>query len=542
MATRAAYLGQVIAQSHMEKAIEEVAASEQGIILNDHYDLSRYVLRRATYLGNSSLQKAPGTKWFRFARSDAAEVFDTASQELSVQEVRRRELREEIEPLLPLTTTENTQTIDSFRSFPQAEWTSEEQIQSQASEILLISTQVNSSRTAPIEGLLKNSLETSPQSLPQRSTINALPTLSSTKASNKPDLTANTAMAVNKPQQTEQGRLSDMSSSPLPDTSFSSSFAIDPRLTADTTLNSMEDNDTLMQLEGAETRPPADPELIMKIIDRLGKKSPSNATTAAKEHVRTSDGAAAKVPQKLYYSEGVSALANRGMSVPIKTVKRARNATPDPSEGSIEDDDISPTSEEAQPPAAKKRKVAASKKVASAVVVLRINPASVQAATSAPPKASRKKAPAIKLKVKPNHIERVISGNALPRTVAEATSAAETRLARLLANHNVSKKASKRHRVAAGAEPDFMPEYFNIKNFPKTEDTKIDDVRCACGVVVDDEQGFIACDKCGVWQHQDCMGDAVPENTNKGKYFCHVCEPWVHRELVARLRRENPLV
>jgi hypothetical protein len=283
-----------------------------------------------------------------------------------------------------------------------------------------------------------------------------------------------------------------------------------------------------MQLEGAETQPPADPELLRKIINKLGQKPQGNATKAAKVEARASKDDAPKVPQNVYYSEGVSALGNRGMSLPVKTVKRARNDTPDPSEESNQNEDASGPYEDAQQPASKRSKMLA----------LKVDPAKLQSATSAPPKASRKKASAGKPKAKPNHIDSVISGNALPRTAAEATSAAETRLARLLTAHNTSMKARKRRSVPAGEEPDFMPEYFNVKKFPKAK--KDDQVRCVCGVVVDDGVSMIACDKCGVWQHEDCMGEGVPEDPKTEQYFCHMCEPWVHRELVARLRRENP--
>ena len=529
MATSATYPDQVASQSRMIQALNEVAALEQGIILNDHYDLSKYVLRRATYLGNNSLYKNLSINWFSIARSDAAEVFDAQSRELSVQEVRRRELRKEIAPLLPLPTTANTETIDSFQSFQQVEWTSEEQIQGQTSKIFSTSTQVNSSSAAPTQARMQTSLESSPPSVPQHSTFNPRPTHPVLRAINGLGQAANTTMAFNGPQQTGQGRLFDMSSSPLPDISFSSPFAIDPRLTADTSLASMEDNGTPMQLDDAETQPPPDPELLRKIINKLGEKPPSNATTAAKEQARASKDDAPKVPQNVYYAEGVSALGNRGMSLPVKTNKRARNDTPDPSDESNQNEDGSGSSEDARPPVSKR----------SNILALKVDKAKLRSVTSAPPKMSRKKASAGKPKTKPNHIDSVNSGNALPRTAAEATSAADTRLARLLASHNTSMKARKRRSVPAGEEPDFMPEYFNVKKFPKAK--RNDQVRCACGVVVDDGVSMIACDKCGVWQHEDCMGEGVPEDLKSEQYFCHVCEPWVHRELVARLRRENPL-
>lgn len=46
--------------------------------------------------------------------------------------------------------------------------------------------------------------------------------------------------------------------------------------------------------------------------------------------------------------------------------------------------------------------------------------------------------------------------------------------------------------------------------------------RCICGFEHDDGY-MILCDRCGVWQHVDCMGldrSSIPES-----YFCERCEP-----------------
>jgi hypothetical protein len=152
-------------------------------------------------------------------------------------------------------------------------------------------------------------------------------------------------------------------------------------------------------------------------------------------------------------------------------------------------------------------------------------------------KTSQRKTPARKSTAK--HIESVISGNTLPRTAEEAHAASETRLARLIASHNADRKAHKRRTIKPDHEPDFIPEHFYTKNFEKGMEQ--DTVRCVCGTIVDDGRNMIACDDCGVWQHDGCMGDGVPENPEEEQYLCHVCTPWAHRELIARLRRERPL-
>ena len=84
-----------------------------------------------------------------------------------------------------------------------------------------------------------------------------------------------------------------------------------------------------------------------------------------------------------------------------------------------------------------------------------------------------------------------------------------------------------------------MPEFFDPANFAKGQEQ--DSVRCVCGITSDDNQPMIACDGCNVWQHNACMGEAVPEDVENDGYLCHVCAPYAHRALIARLRRGNPL-
>jgi hypothetical protein len=86
-----------------------------------------------------------------------------------------------------------------------------------------------------------------------------------------------------------------------------------------------------------------------------------------------------------------------------------------------------------------------------------------------------------------------------------------------------------------------MPEYFNKDNFtPGEEDNS---VRCTCGVDVDDNEPMVQCDGCAVWQHTSCMGEpAAKAAKEEGRqYHCQVCDPFVHRRLVQKLRKEHPL-
>lgn len=106
--------------------------------------------------------------------------------------------------------------------------------------------------------------------------------------------------------------------------------------------------------------------------------------------------------------------------------------------------------------------------------------------------------------------------------------------------HEAQTSARSQRTRKAHQTPDLLPEFFECENFA-TEGLVGEDVRCVCGVVIDDSQHMIACETCGVWQHTACMGDAVPDDEETGFYCCHVCDPWAHRKLIAGLRRSNPL-
>jgi hypothetical protein len=84
-------------------------------VLRDYYTFEEYIARRGNFI-----HRLPEYKHLQNAcwvvRKDTADlIFDDEEQQLTVREVRRRELAREIEPLLPLPTTANTESIDGFR-------------------------------------------------------------------------------------------------------------------------------------------------------------------------------------------------------------------------------------------------------------------------------------------------------------------------------------------------------------------------------------------------------------------------------------------
>lgn len=69
-------------------------------------------------------------------------------------------------------------------------------------------------------------------------------------------------------------------------------------------------------------------------------------------------------------------------------------------------------------------------------------------------------------------------------------------------------------------------------------------IRCICGYVEedkDDERGMIQCDNCTAWQHNECMEVAEDPADLPDEYFCELCRPEDHVELLAKVARgEKP--
>jgi hypothetical protein len=81
------------------------------------------------------------------------------------------------------------------------------------------------------------------------------------------------------------------------------------------------------------------------------------------------------------------------------------------------------------------------------------------------------------------------------------------------------------------------------KRAAEEEEEEEETIRCVCGVTSDDGTGdaWIACDNCGVWQHNVCVGvstfdDEIPKN-----YMCEECDPTFHEELLNALARGEKL-
>lgn len=79
----------------------------------------------------------------------------------------------------------------------------------------------------------------------------------------------------------------------------------------------------------------------------------------------------------------------------------------------------------------------------------------------------------------------------------------------------------------------------------KEEEPDDDEViRCVCGANEQDEdsgEAWIACDTCGAWQHNVCMGMSVFTEDVPNHYYCEQCKPEMHRELLEGIEKgERP--
>ncbi|KAK5115256.1 hypothetical protein LTR62_001456 [Meristemomyces frigidus] len=497
-----------------------------GQVLNDHYTKDQYVNRRVHFLSRLPDFAGVSAGLSMIAARDCAIVFRSEIEPaISVQRVRHLELQNLLDPLTPLPTTENTETIDSFRSYPADVW------RAGMPELARSPPQASASEgeRSPRPGLAaslsrsKTSQQRARGCLKQR---------------------ANRAQTLVAGQQTAVRS----SSLPIPENSvFATNMApSSPMHAAKASVGEYEQFRAMSHEDKAA-----------KIVELL--KRPIPLPTSRNVHT----------------SKQASALAGRGMSVPVKykrgTKRRASEpaespesqravnsvfgaqATVEPpkkrirfklhgprdaSQATSPEVEVQPEAEKSTSrkqraaPAAKQPRTIAAKQPRSA-------PATKQPRTLAAKQP--RNAPIKRQSNAQSHLEAVIAGTALPATKAQATRAANLRHDSLLAAHkeaNPQRTApaipSKGARRSARS-PDFPPEFFNRANFPPDE--REDTVRCVCGVTIDDGKLMICCDGCGVWQHHGCMGAAVPEDLVEGRYQCQVCDVWGHRVLVARLRR-----
>ena len=584
-------------EPHIRAALDEVAAYEPGDILNDHYTPEFYAKRRVHFLGSHPEYAHRQNGLFAITSADAHLVFGADDYDLSVQEVRRRELTQGIVPFLPLPTTGNTDTITNYDGLPDREWT-------EGIEIPQLSRSSSTSSTSPFAtspgqdisnvgrsrtnaGRRASGARSTPMS-PRDVTDNTLDTEDATPPTSPVDSISdaprrrtkqsatNVSANATKMQQTASA-VKTVRSQPK-----SSRAAVTVRQTV-----TMAKTNALIQVPQNDNR-----HLIEAIIARLGKEAvvsgaPTGSVALPKDPTPardTANGLASSVTGRpsssgrpaARYSNGftteASALSNRATNTPVKR-KRGTGPPIRPGdnveeistdgEGDTEDEEddsqappakrpkiklrllnSKPKPENAAPKSAPKSKAKPKAKTAAADTANAPSKKKKQAQApgkSVPMPKSKAKTTAQKTTAQQAttslapHIQAIVTGATLPTTPEEAREADDARHTLLLAHHNRLRRARKRK---AETEPDMMPEYFETANFPAGAEQ--DQVRCLCGAITDDEQFvMVACDECGVWQHNHCAGPAGLVDPPEGDYFCQNCDPWAHRVAIQAMRRAN---
>ncbi|KAK4504123.1 hypothetical protein PRZ48_005038 [Zasmidium cellare] len=549
-----------------EQALREVQDFEGGgTVLNEWYTMAEYIKRRHGFLGKHPDHKVLPSLAVS-ARWDAELVFGMdSSAKLSVQEIRRRELNEEVNPLLPFPTTSNTQSLDNFASYPNEEWHPEVEFppipEGSPRAVLRTPTPVLSETDSPPPAQT-NANHYAPVSRSNYFADTAASEMARFRAQGfvHPGFAQMMSQRQNfhgqdqqvrsfLPQQTAYSGLP-----PLPKFNSTDNPPRNPRQVRFAT----NDMAASVNVAGPPSYPinahkmSIDPAIVAKVVDDLihppGSLKPSDAP------VQYQPG-----------WTGASSLAGRPVHGTVKSPangkKRAAPDDDDPADrprpdsarpDSDIDDQPQPdaASDREQTPAAKRPKL-----------ILKASPPK---ATSKATSSSRKKSTAsspVKRSSKANGkqpqrtitndnesaaststaaptttdpLERIARGEILPKSKAQATAAASHRHALLLAAH----KNKKRH-------PDFPPEFFARANFSKEDLANQNVVRCLCGATKDEKnptrnRDWVGCDneECGVWQHVDCIGEAVPKDLENDDYLCHMCDPFVHRRVLQGIRKD----
>ncbi|KAK5723424.1 hypothetical protein LTR15_005122 [Elasticomyces elasticus] len=458
--------------------LQIVRPLETGTVLNEHYNLEEYVKRRAGWLGRLP-DFARATGLFAISRRDAFNIFG-ADQTLSVQEVRRRELAAEFDLLLPHPTTCNTESIDSFRSYGEREW-------SPSGDRAVSVTDTQTRRSPHMQPA--NIRQTMESDSPQRQTIE----------SDSPHRSTNY-------QPVDSSPMAAVASTPA--TTQSNAFgsqadllrSIPARLGSPraTSPNNIHVNRNISSLAGRSMNVP--------VKHHPGKKR------AAPDAPDATDSAIA--------SPANEALSESAQPPP----KRIKLIGPrDPSR--------SPSKAASPPEEATNRKTKpAPRNRSHKTKTTKPTTASMETSSAA----SRLEQVIAGARLPRNKVEaRQAAIIRQDRLLDQHQAMAGPR----------SDEERNRSSRDSGTDPDFMPEFFNTDNFADVDENgeEAESVRCVCGVVTDDKGAMLSCDQCRVWQHIHCMGEAVPKDVDKGEYVCQMCDSWAHRKLIATLRRAQPL-
>ena len=120
-----------------------------------------------------------------------------------------------------------------------------------------------------------------------------------------------------------------------------------------------------------------------------------------------------------------------------------------------------------------------------------------------------------------------------PRRSGRATKGQHKNLDMVADTPAKKSKAKKDKAAKASTEPT-----------PGPDEEEEELIRCICGEYEEEEdveRDMICCDKCSAWQHNDCMGLQFAKGEEPDEYYCELCKPENHKDLLDRMARgEKP--
>ncbi|OQO10052.1 hypothetical protein B0A48_04408 [Cryoendolithus antarcticus] len=538
-----------------------------GLVLNERYTFEEYIYRRGNFLGRQPEYAHLQNACF-IARRHAAEVYPNDQAVLHVQDVRAREIATEQDPLLPLPTTSNTESIDGFATClpdglagqtgnsqspnlslqPRVRGPRTRNSASRVARDRVSTTPVSIAPTTNDESAITSSLNTAAASAQATDTSFTLPSSpGSVQASSSVQHVHESQKRGEAPTEASAIELAMQAkrNEPLnpPD---GATDAIEPPTGLPIPINRPQ---ALAIADGPITTPPV---------------KPTEATLSA---IATTSRVLRE--PKLTAAPGVSAMAGYGMKVPVKS--RGKRSHDEDEEGAESDTTLTGDDDEKDhataEPSKKKTKTAAmaeqipftadappkgvARTVKKSATNVKANISTPRA--SAPPKvkATASKATTPKTSTPkagtPANLNAVINGLALPKTREAAIAASSQRREALIrtrtsAGPTPTMSRSGRHQKPTPKNPsainsvqaNLMPEFFP----PCTENGN--DVHCICGVEDDDNGHMVQCEKCFVWQHSGCLLPGLTKKeVNKVDFLCQVCDPWKRRAVLQDLRKRE---
>ncbi|KAI1846349.1 hypothetical protein JX266_007554 [Neoarthrinium moseri] len=127
------------------------------------------------------------------------------------------------------------------------------------------------------------------------------------------------------------------------------------------------------------------------------------------------------------------------------------------------------------------------------------------------------------------------TGEPEPRRSVRATKGQHTKAFEALEN-GPAPPAPKRKGAAKKSKKAAEKEEEEEEEEQEEEDDDDEVIRCVCGATTQDDDAadepWIACEQCGAWQHNVCMGMSIFDDDLPKEYFCEQCRPSDHKELL----------